>query len=65
MTPAEAAKRMGCSVQFLREAIDQGECDVGICVRMPGSTRRTFLINERKVEEWIHGNQSQSGPGSD
>lgn len=61
MTIKEAARKMKCTELFLREAIDQGECDVGICVRMPGSTRRTFLINERKVEEWIHG---KSGPGS-
>ncbi len=53
MTIKEAAKKLGWSELFLREAIDQGKVDFGISVRMPGSSRRTFKINEGKVEKWI------------
>ena len=53
MTVKEAAKKLGWSELFLREAIDQGKVDFGICVKMPGSSRRTFKISEKGVEEWI------------
>ena len=53
MTVKQAAKTLGWTELFLREAIAQGKCDLGICIQMPGSSRRTFQINERKVEEWI------------
>lgn len=55
MTVKQAAKKLGWTELFLREAIAQGAVDIGVCVRMPGSSRRTFHINERKVEEWIDG----------
>lgn len=53
MTIKEAAKKLGWTELFLREAIDQGKVDFGICVKMPGSSRRTFKISEKGVEEWI------------
>lgn len=53
MTVKQAAKKLGWSELFLREAIDQGKVDFGICVKMPGSSRRTFKISEKGVEEWI------------
>lgn len=53
MTVKEAAKKLGWSELFLREAIDQGKVDFGICVKMPGSSRRTFKISEKGVNEWI------------
>lgn len=66
MTVKQAAEKLGWSQLFLREAIYQGKCDLGVCVQMPGSSRRCFQINERKVEEWINGkSQSQYGHGSD
>lgn len=55
MTIKEAAAKLGWTELFLREAIAQGKCDFGICVKMPGSSRRIFKINERKVEEWTDG----------
>lgn len=66
MTVKEAAQKLNWTELFLREAIAQGAVDFGICITMPGSSRRTFQINERKVEEWINGkSQSQYGHGSD
>lgn len=65
MTIKEAAKKLNWTELFLREAIDQGKVDFGIAIRMPGSSRRTFQINERKVDEWINGNQSRSGVTSE
>jgi len=61
MTVKEAAKKLNWTELFLREAIAQEKVDFGICVTMPGSSRRTFRINERKVEEWINGKRSTSG----
>ena len=52
MTVKQAAKKLGWKELFLREAIDQGKVDFGICLKIPGSSRRTFQINERKVNEW-------------
>lgn len=53
MTVKEAAKKLGWSEIFLREAIDQGKVDFGICLKIPGSSKRTFQINGKKVDEWI------------
>lgn len=58
MTVKQAAKKLNWTELFLREAIAQGAVDFGICVKMPGSSRRTFKINEGKVEEWINGKRS-------
>ena len=55
MTVKEAARKLNWTELFLREAIAQEKVDFGVCVTMPGSSRRTFRINERKVEEWING----------
>lgn len=58
MTVKQAAKKLNWTELFLREAIAQGAVDFGICVKMPESSRRTFKINEGKVEEWINGKKS-------
>ena len=60
MTVKQAAKKLNWTELFLREAIAQGKVDFGICVTMPGSSRRTFQINERKVDEWISGKANES-----
>lgn len=70
MTVKEAAQRLKWSEAFIREAIEQGAVDFGVCVRMPGSSRRTFQISEKGVEAWIDGkktftSQSQFGATSD
>lgn len=59
MTVKEAAKYLEWSVPYVREAIAQKEVDFGVCVTMPGSSRRTFRINERKVKEWKNGKTSK------
>ena len=58
MTIKQAAKKLKWTELFLREAIAQGKVDFGICVQLPGSSRRTFQINERKLKEWINGDQA-------
>lgn len=55
MTIKEAARKLKWTELFLREAIDKEKVDFGICVRMPGSRRRTFKINEKKLEAFIRG----------
>ena len=60
MTVKEAAKKLNWTELFLREAIAQGKVDFGICVTIPGSSRRTFQINEKGVKEWIDGKKTTS-----
>ena len=60
MTIKQAAKKLNWTENFLREAIAQGKVDFGICVRMPGSSRRTFQISEKGVKEWIDGKKTTS-----
>ena len=55
MTVKEAAKYLGWSEVFLREAMAQKEVDFGICLKIPGSSKRTFKIEEWKVKEWKNG----------
>ena len=62
MTVKQAAKQLNWTELFLREAIAQGAVDFGICVKLPGSSRRTFKINEGKVKEWIDGKKKESRP---
>ena len=59
MTVKQAAQKLGWTELFLREAIDQGKVDFGVCLRIPGSSKRTFQINERRVNEWIGGKKSE------
>jgi len=55
MTVKEAAKYLDWTELFLREAIDQGVVDFGVCVRLKGSSRRTFKINEERIKKWKNG----------
>lgn len=55
MTVKEAAKYLDWTELYLREAIDQGVVDFGVCLKMPGSSRRTFKINEERIKEWKNG----------
>lgn len=64
MTVKEAAKYLEWSELYLREAIDQGVVDFGVCLKMPGSSRRTFKINERKVREWASSNTEEAKQNS-
>ena len=58
MTIKEAARKLNWTELFLREAIDMNKVDFGICVRMPGSSRRTFKINEKKLEAFLRGERT-------
>lgn len=55
VTIKEAAKYLEWSELYLREAIAQGAVDFGVCVKMPGSSRRTFQINEERLKAWKDG----------
>ena len=55
MNIKEAAAYLGWTELFTREAIAQGAVDFGVCVKMPGSSRRTFQINEERVKAWKDG----------
>lgn len=57
VTVAEAAKRMGKSQLFVREAMKRGLLDIGTALKMPGSTKWTFHISPAKLEMYLGGNQ--------
>ena len=54
MTVADVAKETGYSKVFIREWIAQEHPDhlFGICVRYPGSSKRTFKIRENAYKKW-------------
>lgn len=58
MTIKEAAKELNWTELFLREAIAQGIVDFGICVQMPGSSKRIFKINDERLKKWKEGEMS-------
>lgn len=54
----DVAKETGYTPLFIREWIAQTQDHpFGIMVRMPGSKRRTFKINEKAFRKWIEGMQ--------
>lgn len=58
MTLKEVAKDTGYSLIFIREWIAQDpDHPFGICVRMPGSSVRTFKINEAAYRKWRRGDK--------
>lgn len=53
MTVADVARETGYSKIFIREWIAQDPAHpFGICVRYPGSSRRTFKIREDAYRKW-------------
>ena len=55
VTVAEAAKRMGKSPLFVREAMKRGLLPIGTALQMPGSTKWTFHISPAKLDEYLNG----------
>lgn len=51
----EAAKRMGKSPLFVREAMKRGILPIGTVMQMPGSTRWSFHISPGKLEAYLKG----------
>ena len=53
MTVADVARETGYSKIFIREWIAQDPAHpFGICVRYPGSSKRTFKIRENAYKKW-------------
>lgn len=58
MKIADVSKETGYTPLFIREWIAQTpDHPFGIVVRMPGSKRRIFKINENAFRKWIEGMQ--------
>lgn len=49
ITPAQAAKIMGCSAEYVRIGLQQGMIDIGDAVKM--SSRWTYNISPAKLAE--------------
>lgn len=56
---AEAARRMGKSPLFVREAMKRGLLPIGTVMQMPGSTRWTFHISPGKLEAYLKGTDQE------
>lgn len=52
---AEAARRLGKSQLFVREAMKRGILPIGTAMQMPGSTRWSFHISPGKLESYLKG----------
>jgi hypothetical protein len=55
MNIKQAAELMGCTQVFLRWAIREGKYDWATCVKINGSSRYTYHINERGFRRWLKG----------
>lgn len=53
ITPAEAAKRMGVSAEFVRVGLQTGRLPIGTAFRKPGSSIYRYYISEKLLEEFI------------
>lgn len=58
VTVAEAAKRMGKSTLFVREAMKRGLLPIGTAMQMPGSTKWSFHISPVKLDEYLGGREA-------
>ena len=53
ITVAQAARMMGKSPLFIREAMKRGILPIGTAIQMPGSTRWSFHISPKLLREYI------------
>lgn len=52
LTVADVHEATGWSKPFIREWIASGDCPFAVCVRMPGSSVRTFNIDSEAWKRW-------------
>lgn len=55
VTVAEAARRMGKSQLFVREAMKRDLLPIGTALQLPGSTKWTFHISPAKLDAYLNG----------
>lgn len=53
ITVAEAARRMGKSPLFVREAMKAGLLPIGTAIQLPGSSKWTFHISRKLLAEYL------------
>ena len=58
VTVAEAARMMGKSSLFVREAMKRGLLPIGTALQMPGSEKWTFHISPAKLDAYLNGGQN-------
>lgn len=58
VTVAEAARRMGKSQLFVREAMKRDLLPIGTAMQLPGSTKWTFHISPAKLDAYLNGGKS-------
>ena len=52
ITTAEAAEIIGASPQFVRVAMQRGVLNIGVAMKMPGSSQWTYNISPKLLEEY-------------
>lgn len=58
VTVAEAARRMGKSQLFVREAMKRDLLPIGTAMQLPGSTKWTFHISPALLDAYLNGGKS-------
>lgn len=53
ITVAQAAKLMGKSALFVREAMKREAIDIGVAMQMPDSTKWSFHISPMKLATYL------------
>lgn len=59
VTVAEAARRMGKSQLFVREAMKRDLLPIGTALQMPGSTKWTFHISPARLDAYLNGGRDR------
>lgn len=52
ITTAEAAEIIGASPQFVRVAMQRGVLNIGVAMKMPGSSQWTYNISPKLLAEY-------------
>ena len=50
--PAEAADILGVSAQFVRIAMQRQKLDIGIAIKLPGSSTYAYQISSKKLGDY-------------
>lgn len=53
ITVAEAARLIGASPQFVRVALQQKALDIGVALKMPGSSEYCYNISRKLLADYV------------
>lgn len=53
VTVAEAARRLGKSELFIREALKRGILPIGVAIQLPGNSKYSYHISPKLLAEYL------------